>query len=789
MRISACAVAVLLCSSMGFALPIPTEGLQYQLDASVPSTMIANEAGYVTNWSSCVGSVAFTNEAPDHLPYYDPDAFGGRGGLLFGFLKNGVTNVNWLTATISTDNKSIFFVYKQYLDLSDPKNYKEKTDFGLTYYWGKDKSGGDTDSIKGSVTGNGFYVQSNAGVPCTWQPGGAWIDGKWETRGARDVFFSFDDPHWFYAEVEDVQSHVCAIGNSKHNNQHSTEWRRNAYGAFAEVLVYDRVLSEFEQVYVARYLRLKWFDSLTVWTGAGTTGRWSDPANWSAGVPTAMMTALLDDATVTVDGPIAAAKLITTGCTLNLSGAAEVSIAEIEGFRLDGQNAEIVLSGAGKYAIPLLSDVKLRKTGVGTRLVARMLTTGRADVEVSEGTLAADISPYEMPGLTLRLDASQAGTIETNEAGLVTKWTSLEGHVFTKAPHVAEGMLPRYEPSAAGGRGGVHFGWDPTKEQGLADSRITTGMESSDSFSIVSSFLVYDLTDSTPQKGTAEYPYRTHGVVGQSNDRDCMSMSIYYFDWRGSSNAKLYVAPFYHDGVENWKFGNNTMATVRNSLNVPHVASCCTAQSYAMQGSKPAEVGCSTGSDYPDRYHVGHVYEWLAYDHLLSTNEIEIVQRYLMGKWGVTPAAALTNICDQLPPMRYSVGAAGTLDCGDGDQTFVSLSGAGCVTNVRQLTVLDGVTLSGDMSVFADGFETPSLKLSAAAGFFPCLSLACDWDMTGTALELEPTEDMKRGPIVTSAGELTGPFDSVTGLDGSGKIRYDPNRVVYSCGGLILLFR
>lgn len=772
------------------ALPIPTEGLQYQLDASVPSTMIANEAGYVTNWASCVGSVAFTNEAPDHLPYYDPDAFGGRGGLLFGFLKNGVTNYNWLTATASTDNKSIFFVYKQYLDLTDPKNYKASTDFGLTYYWGKDKSGDSAFTILGSVTKNGFYVQDSSGNPCGWQPHGAWIDGVWQsaTLPARDVFFSFADPHWFYAEVPDLQSFVCALGNSKHNMLHGTEKVRNAYGAFGEVLVYDRVLSAEERAYVERYLRLKWFDSMTTWTGAGATDRWSDPANWSAGVPTATGAAFLDGAEVTVDGPIAAAKLVTTGCTLNLSDAAEVAIAEFEGVRLDGP-AVVTLNGAGSYEPAVLTNAKLRKTGVGARLVVRKLAAGQvADVEVAEGTLAAEISPYEMTNLTLRLDASQPATIETNAAGFVTKWTSLDGHSFTNATSwTAEGMLPRYEPDAAGGRGGVHFGWDPTKPFGEFASRVNTGMVSEDAFPFVTVFLVYDLTDPNPQTGTAPYESRYHGIFGQTADYASFSMHLYRFEWRGGGD---FGPPFYHDGVENYHSGMyDVMASVENSRNVPHVATRVTSSDNAVKGKLPATVGSTTGSVRPERFHVGRVYEVLAYNRVLSTNEIEIVQRSLMAKWGVTPAAALTNICDQLPPMRYSVGAEGMIDCGDGDQTFVSLSGAGCVTNVRQLTVLDGVALSGNMSVFANGFETPSLKLTAAAGFFPCLSLACDWDMTGTALELEPTEDMKRGPLVTSAGELSGPFDSVTGFDGSGNIRYASNRVVYTCGGLILLFR
>jgi len=395
----------------------------------------------------------------------------------------------------------------------------------------------------------------------------------------------------------------------------------------------------------------------------------------------------------------------------------------------------------------------------------------------------ADISPYTMTNLTLRLDASRPETIVTNAAGLVTKWTSLEGgkHEFTKAPHVTEGMLPLYEPDAGYGRGGIHFGWDPSGTRDQNGTRVTTGLETADKIPFVTTFIVYDLTDPFSQGAST---YRYHGLVGQNADSSNMNMAFYYFEWRSGGS---FIAPFYHDGVENWKVAvNKNMASVVRGF--PHVVTACTAQSNAVKGNNPVEVGCCTGTKWPDRYHVGRIYEVLMYDRLLSTNEIEIVQRSLMAKWGVTPAAALTNICDLLPPMRYAVGADGVIDCGGGDQTMVSLSGAGCVTNVRNLVVTDGVSLAGNLSVFSEGFETPTLALTAAAGFFPCLSLACDWDMTGTALTLVPTADMKRGPLVTSDGELTGLFVSVVGSDG-GTVRYAPHRVTYSCGGLLLLFR
>ena len=95
--------AILASFYLSAALPIPTDGLSLWLDASQPSTIHSNSDGYVTNWASAFGNVAYTNETPDRLPYYDSSAFDGKGGMVFGYLKDGVTtNYNWLTANCET---------------------------------------------------------------------------------------------------------------------------------------------------------------------------------------------------------------------------------------------------------------------------------------------------------------------------------------------------------------------------------------------------------------------------------------------------------------------------------------------------------------------------------------------------------------------------------------------------------------------------------------------------------------------------------------------------------------
>ncbi len=87
-------------------IPLPTEGLIWQLDAADLSTLSTNEYGQVTNWVNKVNSEQrfYSSEMADATyaaaPWYNPAAFGGRGGLEFGY-PPGVNGEDYTTATWS----------------------------------------------------------------------------------------------------------------------------------------------------------------------------------------------------------------------------------------------------------------------------------------------------------------------------------------------------------------------------------------------------------------------------------------------------------------------------------------------------------------------------------------------------------------------------------------------------------------------------------------------------------------------------------------------------------------
>lgn len=300
--------------------------------------------------------------------------------------------------------------------------------------------------------------------------------------------------------------------------------------------------------------------------------------------------------------------------------------------------------------------------------------------------------------------------------------------------------------------------------------------------------VVYDVTDTRPQGG--QNPYRNHALLGADASSQ-FGLLLYLWQWRSSTSN--YEAPFYSDGCECYIAENNkVMADVKNACNKPNVVASVVASSRDLtsRGERLWVGMCHESYAHgTDRFLVGYLHEVLMYDRLLTTNEIEIVQKSLMEKWGVTPAAALTNICNTLPPMDVTVASGATLDLGNASQTLKKLSGAGTVANGDSLAVTDGLALTGTMSVEANCLVMPSLLLDAVTGDFPELSVSGDLDVTGTALTLSGFK-ASRATIVESAnGTIASPFASVSGLPVGASLKYSENRVRISGGGLMLLFR
>lgn len=181
---------------------------------------------------------------------------------------------------------------------------------------------------------------------------------------------------------------VPAIGGYCFDNG-GTGLDRNFNGQIGEVIAYDRVLSSVERRLVENYLAKKW-------------------KNAEFHIITEPM--LPQGTSVTV----------SSGTTLDL-GAADLSLAD-----LDGAGMVESSSGAGQLTVSGATDANL-SLGDGVTLGV-----------VGNATLAAYNKTAPKGGVLWWLDASVADSITTNAQGGVTKWTSRVGSLN----YVADGSLP-----------------------------------------------------------------------------------------------------------------------------------------------------------------------------------------------------------------------------------------------------------------------------------------------------------------------------------------------------------
>ena len=120
-------------------------------------------------------------------------------------------------------------------------------------------------------------------------------------------------------------------------------------------------------------------------------------------------------------------------------------------------------------------------------------------------------SPYELPGLVTRLDASRLESVTTNADGLVMRWDSLtgDGLTFTNGVDGIVGVnqgicyAPKYDPVS----GGIRFGYSPTDgSQGVPTTLLSDRKVAAYDF-----FMVYDLTDTDSSRVDQSFPYALIG--------------------------------------------------------------------------------------------------------------------------------------------------------------------------------------------------------------------------------------------------------------------------------------
>lgn len=218
------------------------QGLVYRLDASDASRITTYAAtNRIQTWSASHGTFTFGASVVPGLsdtPTYDASAFGGRGGVVFG---NGEL-YQWpstrLEANAATNAQTVIFVAKPSTIQND-----------LAGAWGH--AGNDTGlRTSGSANwgaGGGTFHGTAGGAHYLNGVAYAYNVAAPYTSGQPQIYTSLS------ASLRTVWTH--ALGNYWNSATYTNRFWR---GELAEVLVYDRKLTESERITLETILAAKW---------------------------------------------------------------------------------------------------------------------------------------------------------------------------------------------------------------------------------------------------------------------------------------------------------------------------------------------------------------------------------------------------------------------------------------------------------------------------------------------------------------------------------------------------
>ena len=214
---------------------VSVTGLVYRLDASQTNSFVTLADGSnVTSWADAEGSgFTFTSASSTNCPIYDSTMFYGRGGIRFGTESDVRSR---MVGSYSTNAQTVIAV-----------NMIRDTSNNNGGFWGWDRSdrglriGGTSWYYPGNA--NDFHNAANGGI--------VYVNGVISNYNA-----SVGSPHVLSSVSGSLHNFKPAIGDYWFSKDRS---ERIYKGEVAEILVYDRVLSDVERHSVELALMAKWF--------------------------------------------------------------------------------------------------------------------------------------------------------------------------------------------------------------------------------------------------------------------------------------------------------------------------------------------------------------------------------------------------------------------------------------------------------------------------------------------------------------------------------------------------
>ena len=368
-----------------FDVPPAAESMAFRLDASAGDT-VTEEGGVVTEWADADGrDVSFsTNGVAANGPTRTPSALADKPVMTF----DGTSQRRLVAAAALPALQTVFFVNRiaagahpggNWMNMGILGKYNE--DFGLR-----------------------FLGQTTAKVDTMFQDGLLYVDGV-SNMTIGDLFDQQTVPNnKFYlleaVAAKAVQDVRFAIGD------YQGSLKRSFYGDIAEVIAYDRWLSDDERIAAERYLQSKWGlkdvsnDVFTNVLPVATALTVADGATLDLAGGYQEVASLSGAGTVANSSDVRATLVLSSG-TSEFSGAFEgdVYLEVAAGATLDLCGGTIAVGGVG---------------GSGRICNGTVVVTGEIQPggRGAVGTLTFESAPVVAAGATLVVDGDGAGGVD-----------------------------------------------------------------------------------------------------------------------------------------------------------------------------------------------------------------------------------------------------------------------------------------------------------------------------------------------------------------------------------------
>ena len=622
------------------------------LDASDDSTVIRDTDGFVINWKSRVNGVEFNGISNGTVPTEKCQK------PTYGSTLNGLKVVTFgadgklsnLYSSSATEQRTIFVVYRY-----KGKSWKETGGFGelLGQVWSdkgvrvNDANGQFERNISNSKYNTTGYMY-NDGVKKT-----ANFAANTSEAG---VLVLQHDRDWVkgdsaaYGEV--ASTFQLEIGSY---NASQGGWN----GDIAEVIAFDRLLTDAERQTVENYLGEKWKGrKLYAEVAHEETLSSSTDLEISAG-------AVLDLA----GGDQTVASLSGVGTIMNSSTKA----------------ATLIVTGTCTFAGKISGNVKLVAQGGGDKAF-RLDLRDEASLAINGGTssLVAYTNMPPTEGLAYWLDATDVSSVQCSDDGHVTSWTSRAGSVadFYLASNTSGVTGPALYASAAEGING-------NRAVCLTDNKQALWARSACYARTV--FLVVE-NYGTSQKANGGYwgkSYYDRGIRCGVDTTFQVGGRVTYYMKEDTVRLNGEEKNMFGPGV---KPGTTPFCFVVRLDETAHPDNETIYGSSNQIASSPDRLGCYGGTNSDNtNFKVGEI---IAYTRALSDAEMLAVERYLMCKWslaGHSPVVAPSTPFNGTGTFELSGGATVAGD--------VDLAHGSIVVHVLPDGAVDTVSIQGELKI------------------------------------------------------------------------------------------